>query len=165
MLPCPTAVFRLVAISFLPTLRNLRTVFKWPIPTSVFVFCSDSPSSYPLIVIRHSRIFILSSDDRWIKTVENLFQYRWATDGDTNIVTDHVNTALDLGANAAVAKSGPKTYTLSTTRPTLVKLFFFSFQLAKGGHRSGKVAQHTCCHGGTWYTSLDEKEMAESLGN
>lgn len=37
-------------------------------------------------------------------------------------------------------------------------------QMVKGGHRPAKVAKHTCCWAGTWYTELDEKEMEKSLG-
>ena len=37
-------------------------------------------------------------------------------------------------------------------------------QMAKGGHRLGKTATHTCCAGGTWYVDLEEKEMENSLG-
>lgn len=37
-------------------------------------------------------------------------------------------------------------------------------QVMRGGHCSGKVATHQCCHGGTWYTMLEEDEMRKSLG-
>jgi len=37
-------------------------------------------------------------------------------------------------------------------------------QVMAGGHRSGKVATHQCCHGGTWYVMLEEDEMQKSLG-
>jgi ectoine hydroxylase-related dioxygenase (phytanoyl-CoA dioxygenase family) len=36
-------------------------------------------------------------------------------------------------------------------------------QMASRGHRSGKVAKHSCCVGNTWYVGLDEQEMAQSL--
>ncbi len=36
--------------------------------------------------------------------------------------------------------------------------------MVSGGHRSGKVAKHQCCHGGTWYVILEEEEMEKSLG-
>lgn len=32
------------------------------------------------------------------------------------------------------------------------------------GHRSGRVAMHQCCSGGTWYIMLEEDEMKKSLG-
>ena len=32
------------------------------------------------------------------------------------------------------------------------------------GHRTGKVAEHKCCHGGTWYVMLEEEEMQKTLG-
>lgn len=37
-------------------------------------------------------------------------------------------------------------------------------QMAKNGHKSGKVALHTCCQGPTWYIMLDEEEMEKTLG-
>ncbi|XP_021346376.1 uncharacterized protein LOC110445873, partial [Mizuhopecten yessoensis] len=37
-------------------------------------------------------------------------------------------------------------------------------EFVKGGHRLGKVATHQCCHGGTWYTILEEEEMTKTLG-
>ncbi|XP_046567729.1 probable alpha-ketoglutarate-dependent hypophosphite dioxygenase isoform X2 [Haliotis rubra] len=37
-------------------------------------------------------------------------------------------------------------------------------QVAVGGHRSGKIATHQCCYGGTWYVMLEEEEMVKSLG-
>ncbi|XP_033763921.1 uncharacterized protein LOC117345084 [Pecten maximus] len=37
-------------------------------------------------------------------------------------------------------------------------------EFVKGGHRLGKVATHQCCHGGTWYTILEEEEMTRTLG-
>ncbi|XP_062616942.1 uncharacterized protein LOC134278659 [Saccostrea cucullata] len=37
-------------------------------------------------------------------------------------------------------------------------------QVAKGGHRTGKVATHQCCWGNTWYVMLEEEEMQKSLG-
>ena len=33
-----------------------------------------------------------------------------------------------------------------------------------GGHRDGKVAEHKCCYGGTWYIMLEEEEMKKTLG-
>jgi len=37
-------------------------------------------------------------------------------------------------------------------------------QVARGGHRPGITATHTCCAGGTWYTELSEEEMKKTLG-
>ncbi|KAK7094837.1 1-deoxypentalenic acid 11-beta-hydroxylase-like [Littorina saxatilis] len=37
-------------------------------------------------------------------------------------------------------------------------------QMAKNGHKSGKVAVHSCCQGPTWYIMLDEEEMEKTLG-
>lgn len=37
-------------------------------------------------------------------------------------------------------------------------------QIMTGGHKSGKVATHQCCHGGTWYVMLEEEEMEKTLG-
>lgn len=37
-------------------------------------------------------------------------------------------------------------------------------QVVRGGHRSGRVAEHTCCVGGTWYVDLPESEMQNVLG-
>ncbi|XP_060071937.1 uncharacterized protein LOC132551810 [Ylistrum balloti] len=37
-------------------------------------------------------------------------------------------------------------------------------QIMQGGHKSGKVATHQCCHGGTWYVMLEEDEMEKTLG-
>ncbi|CAG2203482.1 unnamed protein product [Mytilus edulis] len=37
-------------------------------------------------------------------------------------------------------------------------------QVAKRGHKTGKVADHQCCHGGTWYVMLEEEEMKRKLG-
>ncbi|KAL3873369.1 hypothetical protein ACJMK2_036498 [Sinanodonta woodiana] len=36
-------------------------------------------------------------------------------------------------------------------------------QLAVRGHKTGRVADHTCCYGGTWYVMLDEDEMVSKL--
>lgn len=36
-------------------------------------------------------------------------------------------------------------------------------QMAKNGHKSGKVALHTCCQGPTWYITLEEEEMQSTL--
>ena len=36
-------------------------------------------------------------------------------------------------------------------------------ELLKGGHRSGKVAQHTGCAGGTWYIETSPSAMASEL--
>ena len=36
--------------------------------------------------------------------------------------------------------------------------------MAKNGHKTGKMAKHQCCFGGSWYTMLDEDEMAKTLG-
>ena len=32
-----------------------------------------------------------------------------------------------------------------------------------GGHRTGRVATHQCCHGGTWYVMLEEDEIEKTL--
>jgi len=37
-------------------------------------------------------------------------------------------------------------------------------EVASGGHRAGKTANHTCCAGGTWYVELEKEEMANELG-
>ncbi|XP_050406206.2 uncharacterized protein LOC126821756 isoform X1 [Patella vulgata] len=37
-------------------------------------------------------------------------------------------------------------------------------RVAAGGHKLGKVAQHQCCYGGTWYVMLEEEEMKKTLG-
>lgn len=37
-------------------------------------------------------------------------------------------------------------------------------QFVKGGHRSGKVAKHQCCHGDTFYVRLEKDEMEKKLG-
>ncbi|XP_052765897.1 1-deoxypentalenic acid 11-beta-hydroxylase-like [Mya arenaria] len=37
-------------------------------------------------------------------------------------------------------------------------------QMAEGGHRSGRVALHRCCWGGTWYVELEPEEMKTKLG-
>ncbi len=39
-----------------------------------------------------------------------------------------------------------------------------TLQVIEGGHRSGRVATHQCCHGGTWYVMLEEEEIEKSLG-
>ncbi|KAH3859334.1 uncharacterized protein LOC127871842 isoform X2 [Dreissena polymorpha] len=31
------------------------------------------------------------------------------------------------------------------------------------GHRTGRVATHQCCHGGTWYVMLEEEEIRRTL--
>lgn len=36
--------------------------------------------------------------------------------------------------------------------------------MARGGHRKGILATHTCCAGGTWYVDLAEEEMKNTLG-
>ena len=38
------------------------------------------------------------------------------------------------------------------------------YQFAEKGHRSGHVALHKCCWGGTWYVELDKEEMKTKLG-
>ena len=38
------------------------------------------------------------------------------------------------------------------------------YQVARGGHRKGVLATHTCCAGGTWYVDLAEEEMKKTLG-
>lgn len=37
-------------------------------------------------------------------------------------------------------------------------------QVARGGHRKGTLATHTCCAGDTWYVDLAEDEMRKTLG-
>ena len=37
-------------------------------------------------------------------------------------------------------------------------------QVARGGHRKGILAKHTCCAGNTWYVDLAEEEMKKTLG-
>ncbi|OWF47739.1 uncharacterized protein LOC110454003 [Mizuhopecten yessoensis] len=37
-------------------------------------------------------------------------------------------------------------------------------QMVQRGHRTGRIATHQCCDGGTWYVMLDEQEMVKSLG-
>ncbi|XP_041369338.1 uncharacterized protein LOC121383399 isoform X2 [Gigantopelta aegis] len=37
-------------------------------------------------------------------------------------------------------------------------------QMVKNGHKSGIVARHTCCHANTWFVTLEEEEMAKTLG-
>lgn len=36
-------------------------------------------------------------------------------------------------------------------------------QVARNGHRKGKVATHQCCAGPTWYVMLEEEEMKKTL--
>ncbi|XP_069114957.1 phytanoyl-CoA dioxygenase domain-containing protein 1 homolog [Argopecten irradians] len=36
-------------------------------------------------------------------------------------------------------------------------------QMMSKGHKTGKIATHQCCHGGTWYVMLEEEEMKKSL--
>ena len=38
------------------------------------------------------------------------------------------------------------------------------FQFAQRGHRTGKIALHKCCWGGTWYVEMDEGDMKSKLG-
>ncbi len=38
-------------------------------------------------------------------------------------------------------------------------------QVIKGGHASGKVLDHLCCTGSSWYISIDEKTLFETLGS
>ena len=40
----------------------------------------------------------------------------------------------------------------------------FVLQVARGGHRKGVLATHTCCAGNTWYVDLAEEEMKKTLG-
>jgi len=42
-------------------------------------------------------------------------------------------------------------------------LFLFDVQVASGGHRKGKTAQHVCCAGGTWYVQLEEDKLVKEL--
>ncbi|XP_072048103.1 uncharacterized protein [Amphiura filiformis] len=37
-------------------------------------------------------------------------------------------------------------------------------QFLRGGHRTGVLATHTCCAGGTWYVEASDEEMEKSLG-
>ncbi|XP_072038017.1 uncharacterized protein [Amphiura filiformis] len=37
-------------------------------------------------------------------------------------------------------------------------------QVLRGGHRTGVLAKHTCCAGGTFYIQTSEEEMVKSLG-
>lgn len=37
-------------------------------------------------------------------------------------------------------------------------------QMIRYGHKTGKMARHTCCTTDTWFISLDEEEMEKSLG-
>ena len=37
-------------------------------------------------------------------------------------------------------------------------------EVARGGHRRGITATHTCCAGNTWYVDLAEDEMEKTLG-
>ncbi|XP_076436301.1 1-deoxypentalenic acid 11-beta-hydroxylase-like isoform X2 [Babylonia areolata] len=37
-------------------------------------------------------------------------------------------------------------------------------QMARNGHKSGRVAVHTCCAGSTWYITLEEDVMKQTLG-
>jgi hypothetical protein len=37
-------------------------------------------------------------------------------------------------------------------------------QVYKGGHKEKIVLNHTCCHAGTWYVTLDEEVMIKELG-
>lgn len=37
-------------------------------------------------------------------------------------------------------------------------------QMARYGHRTGRVGRHTCSPGDTWYVLLDEEEMKNNLG-
>ena len=39
-----------------------------------------------------------------------------------------------------------------------------SVKVVSGGHKTGKVARHTCCWGNTWYVVLDEKDIDDNLG-
>ncbi|CAH1792836.1 unnamed protein product [Owenia fusiformis] len=36
-------------------------------------------------------------------------------------------------------------------------------QVARGGHKLGKVARHECCAGPTWYVMLDDETMSKTL--
>lgn len=36
-------------------------------------------------------------------------------------------------------------------------------QIASRGHKTGRVGNHQCCWGGTWYVMLDEEEMENKL--
>jgi len=37
-------------------------------------------------------------------------------------------------------------------------------QFAENGHKTGRIAVHKCCWGGTWYVMCDDDEMANTLG-
>ena len=45
-----------------------------------------------------------------------------------------------------------------------VHAIFLFLQVARGGHRKGILATHTCCAGNTWYVDLAEEEMKKTLG-
>jgi hypothetical protein len=36
-------------------------------------------------------------------------------------------------------------------------------QVVQNGHKTGRIATHTCCWGNTWYIMLDEEEMKKTL--
>ena len=36
--------------------------------------------------------------------------------------------------------------------------------MVRYGHKKGKMAKHTCCISDTWFITLDEKEMEDTLG-
>ena len=42
--------------------------------------------------------------------------------------------------------------------------YIFIMQVIPKGHCSAKLATHTCCVDGTWYVSLDEKDIENTLG-
>ena len=37
-------------------------------------------------------------------------------------------------------------------------------QFVEKGHRTGRVATHQCCWGGTWYVTIEDQEMKDKLG-
>ena len=40
----------------------------------------------------------------------------------------------------------------------------FLKQVVEKGHRTGRVATHQCCWGGTWYVTIEDQELKDKLG-
>ena len=38
------------------------------------------------------------------------------------------------------------------------------FQMVRYGHKKGQMVRHTCCTTDTWFISLDEKDIEDTLG-
>lgn len=56
-------------------------------------------------------------------------------------------------------------YVCTPWESTISEAIFCScVQVAKKGHRTGRVATHQCCWGNTWYVMLEEEEMKKTLG-